>query len=80
MFKLILQFLILIIALKEEWHSICYIKDSMDDEFGSDELDNIGVSSQIDAIEQTYINCHHVVAAILSSEVYTKDRNHRKCS
>lgn len=79
------ELLSLITALRDEWYNVCYIEDELDgemyrDEFGDIEcvIDDSRAESNIDEIEETYINCHCAMAKILSGQVYTKNRSHCK--
>lgn len=73
------QLLNLVSVVHDEWNnmeSLNFGNTSMD---GSNDGGNVynlnDAVSQVDAIEATFINCHCVIADLLSAEVYTNDRN-----
>lgn len=76
------ELLSLITALRDEWYNVCYIKDELDGEMYNDtcdgNLNNSRAESNIDDIEETYINCQCTMAKILSGQVYSKNRTHCK--
>lgn len=85
--KAIEQLLNLVVILYDEWNNIDSLKAIDDnggmfssaDEDSSDDSNNIFNLSvavtQVDNIEATYINCHCLIAEILSSQVCTRDRS-----
>ena len=80
------QLLNLVSVLNDEWNNIASLKhneygcDSEGDEENGATFDLENAVSQVTAIETTFINCHCLIAEVLSSEVYTKDRVECKCT
>lgn len=66
------QLLALVIVVRNEWQNMEH-NDGNDD----DEVDNSG-TSQIDEIENTYINLHSYITGMLTTNVYSKNRVHCK--
>lgn len=67
------QLLNLTEILASEWNNLAAL-DTIADVTDGDDVDVEETVSQIDAIENTYINCHCFLAEALSKEVFSKDR------
>lgn len=65
------QLLALVIVVRNEWRNMEHIDGS------DDEVDNSS-TSQIDGIENTYINWHSYITGMLTTNVYSKNRVHCK--
>lgn len=69
------QLLTLICVVRNEWRDLEGDGDQEEDDM-TDAVEGGERSSQIEAIEISYISCHTHITAVLNTQLYTKNREH----